>query len=669
MLLDLIPSPISTYWKLAAVTLALGATLTLGCNEIIPPPGGVDAEANSQGSEMQTTRPRTGPARETIGAEREEPEQGCVPGDRRCSAEGIEVCDETGQAWSVEGGCEDGLICFDGICMECFPGTYGCDGVMRRRCSEEGVWYNEQDCQAGGKDCLLGACVSPCFEDYKSNTYSGCDYWAVDMDNVPDAQDGAYALLVANLADVATDIKVTRRDSADVITETAYATLLQPGALEVIQLPQRHLGAAGVGWNAWRLETTNPVVAYQFNPLSNIDVFSNDATLLLPVHTYGKHYILVTQPQLLGVGAGGDGKVPYRATATIVTTSSDTTVTIIPTARTLAGPDLPAMFPGETHTVTLQPYQMLNLKSDEDGGDLTGTEVFANKPIGVFSGHESALSSEACCTDHLEQQLYSVGDWGLRYVATKAMPRNAEPDYWRVTASEDQTTVSFTPAVSAPVVLQKGEFYELITTVDFMVEADRPVLVTQLLASSGEVVQPPAGTPCEDASECHPGYSCDILDTLYRGCAAPTCSGEEDTCLQGHTCRCSEEEEGAGEEDDGPSCLCVPIGDPSLILAAPADEYRSSYIFLTPGQYAFDYINVIAPTGAVVTLDGVGLDGGAFTPITGSPYYVARLPVSDGIHSISASAPISVVVYGYDDDVSYGYLGGLGLHDIGHRQR
>ena len=104
-------------------------------------------------------------------------------------------------------------------------------------------------------------------------------------------------------------------------------------------------------------------------------------------------------------------------------------------------------------------------------------------------------------------------------------------------------------------------------------------------------------------------------------------------------------------------------------MAAPAEEYRASYIFLTPGEYAFDYINVIAPTGAVVTLDGVGLDGGVFTPIAGSPYYVARLPVSDGIHAISASAPISVVVYGYDDDVSYGYLGGLGLHDIGHRQR
>lgn len=652
---------------LVIVALSVAVFVYAGCNTIIPPTAPADT---SEAGDIETAARDRGPARETIGVDVIEPEEGCEPGDRRCGAGVILVCDPEGNDWIEEAGCEGEAICFDGLCMTCFPGTYGCDGVMKRRCGDDGVWYNEQDCQAGGKDCLLGACVSPCFEDYKSNTHSGCDYWAVDMDNIADAQDGPYALLVANLTNTATDITVTRRDSAEVLSTTAYTTALQPGALEVIQLPQRHLAGAGIGWNAWRLETTSPVVAYQFNPLSNVDVFSNDATLLLPVHTYGKHYIVVTQPQLLGVGPGGEGKTPYRGMVTIVTTSSDTTVTIIPTTRTLAGPELPAMVAGETYTFPLQPYQILNLKSDEEGGDLTGTEIFANRPIGVFSGHESALSSTACCTDHLEQQLYSVSDWGTRYIAAKSMPRNAEPDYWRVTASEDQTTVTFTPAVAAPVTLQKGQFFELSTAVDFMVESDRPVLLTQLLASSGEVVNPPAGTPCETAAECHPGYSCDILDTLYRGCAAPTCEGPDGACLPGHTCRCEPAEPTEpGEEEAAPSCLCVPIGDPSLILAAPEGEYRRSYIFLTPGQYAFDYINVIAPTGAIVTLDEVGLDGGDFTPIPGTQYYVARLPVTDGIHSISASAPISVVVYGYDDDVSYGYLGGLGLHDIGHRQR
>ena len=65
-----------------------------------------------------------------------------------------------------------------------------------------------------------------------------------------------------------------------------------------------------------------------------------------------------------------------------------------------------------------------------------------------------------------------------------------------------------------------------------MVEADRPVLVTQLLTSSGEVVQPRLERRVKPAQG-HPGYGCDILDTLYRAArrqpaaARPTPASED----------------------------------------------------------------------------------------------------------------------------------------------
>ncbi len=600
------------------------------------------------------------------------PQQLCEPGLQQCHYNDVVLCNADGTEFESVEACALGQVCFSGECMGCFPGTSSCADGTLSRCGDDGVWYPEQDCRATHQDCVLGACVSPCFEDFKSNTYSGCDYWAVDLDNVAQAQNGPFALLVANLADTPTEVKVTRRDSAAVTTEIALSVTVQPGALEVLPLEQRHLDGAGIGWNAWRLETTSPVVAYQFNPLSNVDVFSNDASLLLPVHSHGKEYLVVSAPQLTGAGPGGQGVTEYRGTATIVANTPETTVTITPSVRTLAGDGLPSMAAGETQSFVLWPYQILNLKSDSPGGDLTGTEILANHPVAVFTGHESAPSSDKCCTDHLEQQLYPVARWGTRYVATKAIPRNVEPDYWRVLASQADTKVTFTPAVAAPVVLQRGESFELATSADFLVEADKPVLLTQLLASSGEVVSPPPGSPCIDTSECHPGYTCEVTDALYTGCTAPTCGGPGAACLPGHTCRCQGADEagdgeaGVGGEPAVPDCRCVPIGDPSLILAAPEGQFRANYIFLTPSAYAFDYVNLIVPLGATVALDGIAIGPSALTAIPGTGYSVARLAVSDGIHEVIATAPMSVVVYGYDDDVSYGYLGGLGLHDLGH---
>ena len=58
-----------------------------------------------------------------------------------------------------------------------------------------------------------------------------------------------------------------------------------------------------------------------------------------------------------------------------------------------------------------------------DGADLTGTIITSDKPIGVFGGHEAAVSGTQCCADHIEQQLFPVATWGKTYIATKSFPR------------------------------------------------------------------------------------------------------------------------------------------------------------------------------------------------------------------------------------------------------
>ena len=52
------------------------------------------------------------------------------------------------------------------------------------------------------------------------------------------------------------------------------------------------------------------------------------------------------------------------------------------------------------------------------------------------------------------------------------------------------------------------------------------------------------------------------------------------------------------------------VGDPSLGLGIPFEQYRSSYDFLTPESYTKSYVNIFAPAGATfsqtstLTIDG-----------------------------------------------------------------
>lgn len=72
-------------------------------------------------------------------------------------------------------------------------------------------------------------------------------------------------------------------------------------------------------------------------------------------------------------------------------------------------------------------------------------------------------------------------------------------------------------------------------------------------------------------------------------------------------------------------------------------------------------MNVVAPRGTSVELDGVPIPALEFEALGRREYVVARLRVADGVHRLRASAPVGVSAYGYDRDVSYAYPAGLDL--------
>ena len=580
----------------------------------------------------------------------------CVPGSSRClDDENIEVCtaDSVWETSSCNGACntieenepnEQGITVL-AQCAEplCVPGQRLCadeDTVVE--CNPSGsAFVTAERCrgQSTGQQCDRGVCTPLCVLSEKVRTNIGCDYWAADLDNAfvqgrqgfLDAAAAPFAVVVSNPHPEYTGI-VGVYDNERLVEEA----ILPPLGLHIFNLPRRDVEGTTLAPLAYRVKSSIPIIAYQFNPLENEDVFSNDASLLLPSHVVGNDYIIMTREQSFD---------RLRGYFTVVGISDEpTTVTVTVSAPTSSGPvgNIPALSAGETYTATLNAFDVLSLQTGSPGADLTGSIVTADKPVVVFGGSEAAnvpntnhcvnidprsgqgvceydgetvcndnydcnnAFLNVCCADHLEQQMFPTSTWGNYYVATKSFDRGLENDYWRILASQDNTKVETIPDLVDIPTLNKGEWFEFGSREHFEIISDKPVSVGQFLAG-------------EHAPEPN-----------VRGNNQPGDAG---------------------------------TGDPAFILAVPTTQFRTDFVFLAPNKYAFDYVTVIAPTNANVFFDDVPID--LWEPIGESlMWQVARFPIGDGVHLLLADEPVGVMVYGYDSYVSYGYPGGLNLNVV-----
>jgi len=611
------------------------------------------------------TPPVDPPDKDTNGPSKDTPpsdaELICTPGEfSGCSADykAAIMCNDFGTEWETRP-CKnsdgDNTICHSGEgCLECIPGKKKCkDDQNLDMCNEDGTgWLENDNCngEVTGQVCTQSqqgaSCVRLCELSLKWNSYMGCEYWGVDLDNafVPggsrgyyDAAGAQYAVVVSNPSEkLSATVNVTDSDGPvlyDAQGNELTTEKLGPGELRVYNLPRRDANSTVLAPLAYKIDSTIPITVYQFNPLENVNVFSNDASLLLPVNVLGKWYIVMSREQTFEI---------LRSYLTVVATHpDDTDVTITVTAPTLPDDGIPHLEPGESVTRTLSQFDVLNIETNKPGSDPTGSVVWSTRPVAVFGGSEAAnapntarcdiapgadegvceydgvkpcstpldcLEYNTCCADHLEQQMFPVKTWGKHYIAAHSFQRGAEKDIWRIIAAENNTQITTVPPQAVIPVLNSGEWFEFESAQDFEILATKPIMVGQFLAA-------------EQAPEPN-----------VNGIPQPGDAG---------------------------------TGDPAFMLGVPFEQYRKDYVFLAPDQYAFDYVNIVAPTGAQVFLDGQELDVVDFEPIGTGVFSAIRLLIEDGAHSVNSDEKIGIIVYGYDQYVSYGYPGGLDLRDLG----
>jgi len=552
----------------------------------------------------------------------------CMPGKARCDGNTRLVCAPDGQSYEEEF-CADG-VCWEGECLVCIPGMASCEGDDVVRCSNDGSTrevVEHCDATTAGLVCRNGACRSLCEAVAGERTNEGCEYWPLDLDQnyEYDAENQQFAVIVSNTSDqYDATVRIERADGLE------KEVPLPKAGLVIIPLDPFNISDPGVATLGRRLKSTVPVVAYQFNPLENVGVFSNDASMLLPTNALGKQYRVLTWK------ARDDSLASYFTVVAVE--EGETQVHLRVTAATQEGPGLPALSPGGEATVTLTRFQTLHVKTRDACSDLSGTEVESDRPIAVMGGHECAnvpagpsCGGQFCCCDHLEDQVFPLKAWGKRYVVSRTWPRGQAPDTLKVLAAADNTVLSVQGASVTIPTLAKGQAYEFDVSSDVEVFSDQPFLLAQFL--QGQT----SPTGCD--------MTCD--DTLLFG---KKCDGD----LFGKSC-----------DSDEDCCPGVAgIGDPAMIVAVPVEQFRKDYRFLVPTKYAKNYLNIVAPAGAGVELDDAPVPESQFSAVGGGQFRVARIAVSDGVHRVTSSAKVGIIVYGWDQYVSYGYAGGMNVNPL-----
>jgi hypothetical protein len=473
-----------------------------------------------------------------------------------------------------------------------------------------------------------------CEQAAHSHSYIGCDFWpTVTPNNVWSIFD--FAVVVANTSEKTVNVKV-ERSGKPIATAT-----LAPRSLETIYLPwvvelkgadadpAAHAvpitESASVQAGAYHLATDFPVTVYQFNPLeyapeggpadkkwtdcpadasTKCFSYSNDASLLLPSTAMTGSY------RVAGYPGWNKSKMGPFVAVTAVFDNTKIDVAWSATAALLKGSKLGALGPKAKASFTLNRGDV-ELFVGPDSADFSGSLLSSDKPIQILSGVPCTnipQGTPAC--DHIEETVFPAETLGEHYVvAPPTGPNGDTPGHVvRLYGNFDGTTLKYSGSkpANAPTTLNDGEVVDLgQVTVPFEITGDKAFAVASFMLG-GSIVDP-------------------------KGSA----SGSRK-------------------------------GDPSQSLMVGVEQFRDSYVFLAPTDYPINYVDIIAPLGAAITLDDQKL---TTTPaaIGASGHGVLRIKLgkgNKGAHTLKSTLPVGIQVSGYGDFTSYYYPGGLNLKYI-----
>jgi hypothetical protein len=478
-----------------------------------------------------------------------------------------------------------------------------------------------------------------CAEAAAGHTYVGCDFWPTVTDNIV-RPDFDYAVVVANTSSSEATVEVTR-GGMSVSKTTVPANGLSKIYLPWVEALKSTMPNNGCPTNvklatvravggAYHLTSSIPVAVYQFNAIeyagkggppgkdwggctSNTCFgllagkcfsYTNDASLLLPSTALTGNY------RVAGVPPWGDSTgmstFVYPPYVAITGTQAGTNVTVklSSIAATTAGPGVAAAGAGGTVSFTIGAGDVVELIAT-DKGDLSGSLIKASAPIQVVSGISCTnVPADQVACDHVEESLLPVETLGRHYFVTRPTAPSgsgASEHVVKLVGNVDGTKLTY-PGTKPP---------GAPDTID-----------------AGELVElGKVGVDFEIVGD----HELTIMSLMVG--AGPTTS--------------------------------VQKGDPSQSFMTSVEQYRLKYVFLAPDDYDVNYVDVVQPMDAALTLDGKAVTDKPTAMSSGFGVNRIKLgPGTSGAHVLSADKQVGIQVLGYGSYTSYQYPGGLNLGRI-----
>ncbi len=354
-----------------------------------------------------------------------------------------------------------------------------------------------------------------------------------------------------------------------------------------------------------------PITVYGMNSIyTTSDMFS-----AIPVINWGQEYVIMSYSNDYYRGESTEQSAkPRKSEFCVIAANDETVVTITPKTETNFGRK-----PDKAFSITLNKGESYLVQSAEvqTGGDLSGTLVSANKPIGVISGHVRTaiyqnLDVAFTSKNHLAEMLAPTNTWGKNYITLA----------YEFTTQKNATlfrATSLTPNTMISIQTNSGKLYSYEIT------------------NSRDVID---------------------IDNLNEPAVWQSTSPIQILQYMRH--------DGGSNENTK--------YDPSMCGVPPVEQFVPRILFQVPANAQQIPNQFIAHTAMLIVeqsaLYNIKSDGNLLfestnirsNKILNTPYYWVRVPLSSGTHSIVAdSGKFSGVLCGNGDADSYSVVLGSSL--------